>query len=94
MKPQPKPRTIRDPKYIRFVRSLPCCQCGSTQYVDSHHTKTGAIGLTGDDTSCVPLCRECHSTLHQKHAKAGYWKEDELTALLERLYVCYQMVAK
>lgn len=94
MQPQPKTKTPRDVKYLKFVRTLPCCRCGTTYNVQSHHTDTGGIALVGSDYSAVPLCLPCHSTLHQKHGKAGYWKEEELTSLLERLYVAYQMVVQ
>jgi hypothetical protein len=87
----PKPHTPRDVKYLKFIRSLPCQKCQSTYYVNCHHTETGGMGLIGSDYSAIPLCRECHCGIHQKHGKAGYWEESELKAILDHIQSAYKL---
>ena len=53
----------RDPDYRAWIRSLPCCACGSTKDVEAAHTGTdGGKGQKASDYSCVPLCASCHRT--------------------------------
>jgi hypothetical protein len=86
----PKPKTPRDAKYLKFLRSLPCTKCKATYEVDSHHTETGGMGLTGSDYSALPLCRICHCDLHRNCAKGGFWKEEELKNILSGLKARYE----
>ncbi|MBI5643316.1 MAG: DUF968 domain-containing protein [Deltaproteobacteria bacterium] len=62
-----KPKTYRSDKFLRFVRTLPCCVCGSPETV-AHHTERGmyggGIGIKGSDLSGVPLCGYHHQALH------------------------------
>jgi cytochrome c553 len=91
-----KQKTTRDVGYLKFLRTLPCSApaCKNPyNYVDAHHTETGGTGLTGSDHSAVPVCRECHSRIHNSASKRGPWQEDELKALLERLLAAYKMVS-
>lgn len=51
----------RDWNYRRWIRSLPCCACSSTQYVEAAHTgEDGGTSMKASDYSCVPLCAWCH----------------------------------
>jgi len=86
----PKIKRIRDPKYLKFCRSLPCCICGAIDGIQPHHTDSGGVALVGDDTSAVPVCLSCHQNIHQHHSKRGFWKESELKSLLERLHETYK----
>lgn len=92
MKTNFKTKTPRDPKYLAFIRGLPCCRCGWTPSGNSHHTDPGGKSLVGSDYSAVPLCaphlvgdelKSCHAEVHQKHGKRGFWGEDELSQLIE-----------
>ncbi len=54
-------------KYIDFVRTLPCSHCRCTP-AEAHHIK--GVGMSGfgtraHDAHSMPLCRDCHSLVHQ-----------------------------
>ena len=62
----PKPMTARSEKYLAFVRSLPCCICGSP-YTVAHHAGTDrGMGLKCSDLHTVSLCTHCHVDVHQQ----------------------------
>jgi hypothetical protein len=51
----------RNWKYRAWIRSLPCCACGTLQFVEASHTgKDGGMRQKSSDYSCVPLCSLCH----------------------------------
>lgn len=58
----PKIPTMRSPKYIAWVKTLPCCH--TQQYgVDGHHVmipNEGIMGSKSGDFTAVPLIREVH----------------------------------
>jgi hypothetical protein len=59
----------RSEKYLAFVRSLPCCVCGTTP-CDPHHViglgwQLSGTGLTAPDSFAMPLCRACHDQVHR-----------------------------
>lgn len=60
-----KVKTIRDPKYLAWVRKQPCCMCGYKNFIATHHTQTGGMGIKGSDMTVVPLCMVCHADVHQ-----------------------------
>lgn len=52
---------VRDRKYLAWIRSLPCAACGSTWSVEAAHTGSdGGMRQKASDTTCVPLCHDCH----------------------------------
>ena len=61
---------FRSERYLRFVRSLPCCCCGAP--ADSaHHVigiwQVGGMGLKAPDSLAMPVCDGpggCHSRIH------------------------------
>lgn len=60
-----KPKTYRSEKYLKFVRSLPCCVSGSSLDVQTHHLFKSGTALKGDDLSCIPIRADLHAELHQ-----------------------------
>ena len=57
----------RNVKYLQWVRTKPCCQCGNPE-TEPHHIigiKMGAVGMKASDIHTMPLCRKCHDNLHQ-----------------------------
>lgn len=58
MRPVPKPRSWRDPNYLDFVRGEPCSNCADR--AEAHH-----LAGKENDFATVPLCRKCHSYVHQ-----------------------------
>ena len=51
---------VRDPRYLSWIRSLPCAACGSVFNIDAAHTGLRGLGQKADDRSCIPLCRRHH----------------------------------
>jgi hypothetical protein len=86
---------IRDWKYRSWIRTLPCAACGSTHRVEAAHTGSdGGMRQKASDTSCVPLCHDCHQaapvSYHRRREEMGIdWE-----ALVQRLQACYQGMAE
>ncbi len=53
-------KPVRDPVYLRFIKSLPCVACLTRWNVDPCHTGPHGIGQKSCDLSCIPLCRRHH----------------------------------
>ena len=76
MRPDPKPKTARDPKYLAWLRTQRCCnpRCISdlaTQVVAAHGRAAGTA-LKGPDTEALPLCYLCHLREHEGHLT--FWR--------------------
>lgn len=58
----PKPKTPRDPKYLKFIRSKRCCITG--RLAEPHHESglgdSGGMGLKCSDHFTLPLNRDMH----------------------------------
>lgn len=65
--PQPKPTTWRSKKYIAWVKEQPCVSCGAPAD-DPHHLTglggMGGMGTTAPDWTAMPMCRPCHTDIH------------------------------
>ncbi len=66
----------RDGDYMEWIRGRKCLVCMETKGSDATrygsdpaHTRINGRGSKGDDSSCVPLCREHHAELHQRGGK-------------------------
>lgn len=56
-----KVKTPRDKKYLKWIRSCPCFECGTRFEVQAHHIETGGVSLKCSDYLTVPLCAaRCH----------------------------------
>ncbi len=62
-------------KYLEFVRQQPCVCCGLVPAVDgandAHHVigrGFGGMGTKAPDWAVLPLCRPCHTSLHDSGA--------------------------
>lgn len=59
----------RDGEYLDWLRTLPCAACGR-QPAEAHHLKGDpemarcGVSLRASDFLAMPLCRACHSDLH------------------------------
>ena len=60
----PKPYTIRDKNYLKYIREQPCVVTRRNGVV-AHHLESGMVGSKGDDWITVPLTPEMHQELHQ-----------------------------
>ncbi|MGM0783876.1 MAG: DUF968 domain-containing protein [Pseudomonadota bacterium] len=66
----------RSPEYLAWVRSLPCCVCGTTTGVAAHHMiglwQLGGMGLKAPDSFAMPACDgpgdTCHRRIHNEQA--------------------------
>jgi len=63
----PKVRFIRSKRYLEFAKGLPCCKCTAPAPSDPHHVESGGMGIKGNDTSAIPLCRKCHDQMDTKY---------------------------
>jgi hypothetical protein len=63
----------KNEKYLSFIRKKPCCVCSNPES-EPHHIRQklfvppkyrGGIGLKPFDFMTVPLCRSCHTKVHQ-----------------------------
>ena len=86
---QKQPR-LRDPRYLAFLRTKPCCVCGAPPPSEAAHIRSGSTVYckppTGmaekpDDRWAVPLCgpilgvkKGCHRTQHAG-AESKFWRE-------------------
>lgn len=75
LKQMPKKKTKRDPKYLAYIRTLPCCVCGVRMGIVAHHESIlgKGVGLKCSDYETLPLCRDCH---HDRHFKGFGWFDE------------------
>lgn len=62
----PKDKPYKDKKYLKWIKSLPCCVCHAPAD-DPHHitgTGKGGTGTKPGDNYAIPLCRGHHNELH------------------------------
>ena len=53
-------KPIRHPKYLRFVRGLPCAVSGRTWGIEAAHTGAHGLGQKASDLDTIPLNRMFH----------------------------------
>jgi hypothetical protein len=65
----------RDPAYRAWIRTLPCTICGATWRVEAAHTGfDGGMSQKASDYSCVPLCKNCHTSGTNAYHRLGKLK--------------------
>jgi len=47
--------------WLKFVRTLPCCNCGVVGYTEAHHEGKKGVAQKVRDTLAVPLCIHDHT---------------------------------
>jgi len=65
MKPQ------RNFRYLAWIRTQPCCVCGSTRGIEASHTGPHGIGQKSPDSSAIPLCAKHHRTGPDSYHRLG-----------------------
>lgn len=58
--------------HLADIRKMICCGCLSNKHVQAHHllsTKDRGMGQRSTDKDAVPLCFNCHETLHRSGSK-------------------------
>jgi predicted HNH restriction endonuclease len=65
-----KVKPFRSPKYIKWIKTLSCCNCEAVFEIDPHHLTgvglMGGAGTTAPDSMAMPLCRRCHTLIHDR----------------------------
>ena len=58
-------KTTRDPEYLKFIRSLPCCVCFRTRTIETAHVGRRGMGQKSSDRETIPLCSLHHREQHR-----------------------------
>lgn len=94
-------RPGRDSKYLKWIRTLPCANCGLEYSVEAAHTRAlgpRGMGRKAADRSAIPLCTVCHTGANDSyHQLTPEWRWAdyygiELRALVERLNNCFELI--
>ena len=70
-----KPR--RNPRYLAWIRTQPCCVCGSKRAIEASHTGPHGIGQKSPDPSAIPLCAKHHRLGNESYHRLGPRKFSE-----------------
>lgn len=60
----------RNPRYLAYIRTLPCVTCGNAPS-EAHHTGPHGIGIKASDYTAIPLCTEHHTAGRAAYHKIG-----------------------
>src|SRR5262249_26307210 len=66
-----KMKPARNPKYLAWIRTLPCLVCGSRVGVEASHTGPRGLGQKSADLNAVPLCYRHHRTGNDSYHRLG-----------------------
>jgi hypothetical protein len=72
------PHPVRNPKYLAWIRTLPCLVCGARRGIEASHTGPHGLGQKSPDRSAIPLCTKHHRTGKDSYHKLGPRKFAEL----------------
>ena len=88
-------KPVRDRKYLAWIRTLPCAHCGTSYGIEAAHTGTdGGMRQKASDTSCVPLCHDCHQASPISYHRNREALALNFPALVERLNSVYSSMAE
>jgi len=63
-----KIKPYRSKKHLAWIRTKPCCHCGTNLDVVAHHLIScglgGSMGGKNPDSLTIPLCVKCHAIVH------------------------------
>ena len=74
-------KPIRNPGYLRWIRTLPCSVCRTTRGVEAAHTGPHGLSQKSSDLSAIPLCVRHHRTGYDSYHKLGPRKFAEVHRL-------------
>ncbi len=80
-------KPVRNPGYLRWIRSLPCTVCRTTHAVEAAHTGPHGLGQKSSDLSAIPLCGRHHRTGDDSYHRLGPRKFAEVHQLNIRAIV-------
>jgi len=64
-------KPVRNPGYLRWIRTLPCSVCRTSRSVEAAHTGPHGISQKSSDLSAIPLCAKHHRTGDDSYHKLG-----------------------
>lgn len=82
---QRRPR-VKDDKHLRFIRTLPCCVCGSRYQIEAAHLRQSSaahgklepgIAAKPDDKWTTPLCNghhQSHPDAQHRIGEEAFWE--------------------
>jgi len=89
-------RGLEDPKYLKFIRSLPCAICGAC-LVEAAHVGVRGFGIRCSDRETIPLCPGHHRTRRDAHHVLGkqFWEYHGVDRweLIQRYNSAYDVIA-
>ncbi|HET8792090.1 MAG TPA: DUF968 domain-containing protein [Modicisalibacter sp.] len=81
-------KRFRSPKYLAFVRSLPCSVCGG-QSDSAHHIigmwNLSGMGLKAPDSMAMPVCDGPGDTCHRRIHSEPHLKWQQPIFLIETI---------
>jgi hypothetical protein len=70
--------SVRNSRYLAWIRTLPCLVCGARRGIEASHTGPHGLGQKSPDSSAIPLCTRHHRTGKDSYHKLGPRKFAEL----------------
>ena len=64
-------KPTRNPRYLAWIRTLPCLVCGKTAEIEAAHTGPHGTAQKSPDNSAVPLCARHPRTGRDSYHKLG-----------------------
>ena len=61
----------RNPRYLRWIRTLPCSVCRTTRAVEAAHTGPHGLSQKSSDLSAIPLCGRHHRSGDDSYHRLG-----------------------
>ena len=74
-------KPVRNPGYLRWIRTLPCSVCRTTKAVEAAHTGPHGLSQKSSDLSTIPLCAKHHRTGDDSYHQLGPRKFAEVHQL-------------
>lgn len=74
-------KPVRNPAYLRWIRSLPCVVCRTRGQIEASHTGPHGMGQKSSDLSVIPLCARHHRTGNDSYHRLGPMKFAEVHRL-------------
>ena len=80
-------KPVRNPGYLKWIRTLPCSVCHTTRQIEAAHTGPHGISQKSSDLSAIPLCPRHHRTGNDSYHRLGPRKFAEVHSLNIRAIV-------
>jgi hypothetical protein len=76
----PKTEFKRMPRYLEYIRTLPCVICKTTYDIQAAHVRyiaPSGTGIKPSDQHVLSLCQPCHADQHSRGEEL-WWKSKKL----------------